>query len=192
MKFFTISGVLSPLLHRLLVLGVDVLDILPHQALGVLEVLATLPQYVGRVEGSHRLEAAVDLVPLAAVLCDPEVLVYDRLGGRSSEAEDDTRPHRLYLALQVRVAGPVLTGPLPDQHQRRVRISAPENRVRPAQRKVALGADRDLAGELSESLLPALAAFRGVKETIHSSPPWSCSDLSTSCYSTPVSPALGR
>src|SRR3712207_2041043 len=88
MKFFTNAGVLIPFLHRLLVLGVDVLDVLPHQALGVLEVVAALAEDVGWVEGSHRLDAAIYLVPPAAVLGDPEVLVYDGLGSRTAEAED--------------------------------------------------------------------------------------------------------
>src|SRR5918998_2100246 len=110
MKFFTICGVLSPLLHRLLVLGVDVLDVLPHEALGVLEVVAALGEDVGWVEGGHRLDP-IYRVPPAAVLGDPEVLVYDGLGGRPAEAEDDLRPYRLRLSLEVDVAGPDLTRP---------------------------------------------------------------------------------
>src|SRR5919112_6861708 len=107
MKFFTLSS----LLQRLLVLGVDVLDVLPDQALGVLEVVAALAEDVGRVEGRHRLDTTLEVVPPAAVLRDPEVLVYDRLGGGTAEAEDDLRPYRFYLALQIRVAGPDLTRP---------------------------------------------------------------------------------
>src|ERR671916_1850268 len=247
MKFFTISGVLSPLLQRLLVLGVDVLDVLPHQALGVLEVVSALAEDVGRVEGRHRPDPALEGVPPAAVLGDPEVLVYDRLGGGTAEAEDDLRLYRLHLALQVRVAGPdltrprlavlhpsplldrgpalddvgqidILTGeiygcqdvveelasppderqpggvlvlsrPLTHQHERRVGVARPEDRVGPAEGQVAPGADRDLTRELIEPLLPALAALRGVEKTIHSSPPWPAWQLITLCYSTPVLPA---
>src|SRR5215212_8301014 len=61
------------------------------------------------MEGRHRLDA-VSLVPRAAVLGDPEVLVYDRLGGGTAEAEDDLRPYGLDLALQVGIAGPYLAG----------------------------------------------------------------------------------
>src|SRR3712207_4503218 len=226
---------LPPLVHRLLVLGVDVLDVLPDEALGVLEVLATLAENIGRMEGRHRLDAAVEVVPLAAVLGDPEVLVYDGLGGGATGAEDDLRPYRLHLSLEVDVAGPdltrprlavlhasplldrcpalddvrevdvltsktncrkdvveqlagppderqpggvlVLARPLADEHQRRIGIAGPEDRVRPAESQVAPGADRDLTGQLFESFLPALAAFRGVKESIHSSPPWSYSNV---------------
>src|SRR5918998_6803690 len=107
MKYFTLSS----LFQRFLVLGVDVLDVLPDQALGVLEVVAALAEDVGRVEGRHRLDPALEVVPPAAVLRDPEVLVYDRLGGGTAEAEDDLRLYRLHLALQVRVAGPDLTRP---------------------------------------------------------------------------------
>src|SRR3712207_6555045 len=88
---------LPSLLHRHLVFGVDGLDILPHQALGVLEVVPALPQYVGRMEGRHRLDTSFEVVPFAAVLGDPEVLVYDSLGGRTTEAGDDPGSYRLYL-----------------------------------------------------------------------------------------------
>src|SRR5918994_1973985 len=98
---------LPALLHRLLVLGVDALDVLPNEALGVVQVVAALPEDVGRVESRHRLDAFY-VVPLAAVLGDPEVLAYDRLRGRTAETEDDARLHRLSLALQVRVARPDL------------------------------------------------------------------------------------
>src|SRR5215213_412297 len=93
----------SSRLHRLLVLGVDVPDILPDQALGVVQVVAALPQDVGGMEGRHRLDA-VYLVPLAAVFRDPEVLVYYRLRGGTAEAEDDLGLDGLDLALQVGVA----------------------------------------------------------------------------------------
>src|SRR5215210_429601 len=96
-------------LHRLLVFGVDVLDVFPDEALGVVQVVATLPEDVGGMEGRHRFDA-FSLVPRAAVFGDPEVLVYDRLRGRTAEAEDDLRPDGLYLALQVGVAGPNLCG----------------------------------------------------------------------------------
>src|SRR5215210_8101147 len=227
MKYFT---TLSPLLQRFLVLGVDVLDVLPHQALGALEVVAALAEDVSRVEGRHRLDPALEVVPPAAVLGDPEVLVDDRLGGGTAEAEDDLRLYRFYLALQVGIAGPYLTRPrlavlhpsplldrgpalddvgevdlltgkvhrredvveelagppyerqarsvlvlprpLADEHERRVRVARPEDGVGPAEGQVALGADRDLARELFEPLLPALAAFCGVEKTIHSAPLW--------------------
>src|SRR5918998_2072038 len=107
MKYFTLSS----LFQRSLVLGVDVLDVLPDQALGVLEVVAALAEDVGRVEGRHRLDPALEVVPPAAVLRDPEVLVYDRLGGGTAEAEDDPGPYRFYLALQIGVARPDLTRP---------------------------------------------------------------------------------
>src|SRR5215217_7893609 len=100
---------LASLLHRLLVLGVDVLDVFPDQALGIVQVVAALPEDVGGMKGRHRLDA-VSLVPRAAILGDPEVLVYDRLGGGTAEAEDDLRPDGLDLALQVGVAGPYLAG----------------------------------------------------------------------------------
>src|SRR5829696_5656044 len=61
------------------------------------------------MEGRHRLDA-VSLVPRAAVLGNPEVLVYDRLGGGTAEAEDDLRFDGPDLALQVGVAGPYLAG----------------------------------------------------------------------------------
>src|SRR5215204_7795018 len=61
------------------------------------------------MEGRHRLDA-VSLVPRAAVLGNPEVLVYDRLGGGTAEAEDDLWFDGLDLALQVGVAGPYLAG----------------------------------------------------------------------------------
>src|SRR5829696_8007343 len=96
-------------LHHLLVLGVDALDVFPDQALGVVQVVATLPEDVGGMEGRHRLDA-VFLVPRAAVLGDPEVLVYDRLRGGTAEAEDDLWLDGLDLALQVRIAGPYLAG----------------------------------------------------------------------------------
>src|SRR5215217_2824657 len=230
MKFFT--KCLPSLLHRLLVLGVDGLNVLPDQTLGVLEVVAALPEDVGGVEGSHRLDP-LDLVPLAAVLGDPEVLVYYGLGSGAAEAEDDLRLYGPYLSLQVRVAGPdltrprlavlhpptlldrgpalddvgevdlltgkvhrcedvveelacppyereprsifVLARPLPYQHQRRVRVAASEDRVRPAQGQITPGAHRDLASELFEPLFPALAALSGVEQTVHSFPPWSSS-----------------
>src|SRR3712207_6550912 len=109
MKFFTLAFFAargSPALrHRVLVLGVDGLDVLPHEALGVLEVFAALPEDVGRVEGRHRPYAALEVVPLAAVLGNAEVLVYHGLGGGTAEAEDDLRLYRLGLALQVDVAG---------------------------------------------------------------------------------------
>src|ERR687898_1937024 len=95
--------------HSLLVLGVDVLDVFPDQALGVVQVVATLPEDVGGMEGRHRFDA-VYLVPRAAVLGDPEVLVYDRLRGGAAETEDDLRLDGLDLALQVGVAGPYLRG----------------------------------------------------------------------------------
>src|SRR4028118_1300678 len=101
---------LPPLFHRLLVLGVDVLDVLPDEALGVGEVVAALAQHVGRVEGRHGLRALVQVVPLAAIFGDLEVLVYEGLGGGTAEAEDNARPYRLHLALQVGVAGPDLRG----------------------------------------------------------------------------------
>src|SRR5215218_11176004 len=96
-------------LHHLLVLGVDVPDVFPDEALGVVQVVATLPEDVGGMEGRHRLDA-VSLVPRAAVLGDPEVLVYDRLGGGTAETEDDLWLDGLDLALQVGVAGPYLAG----------------------------------------------------------------------------------
>src|SRR3712207_4875927 len=115
MKFFTLAACAarsSPaLLHRLLVLGVDCLDVLPDEALGVLEVFAALPEDVGRVEGRHRPYAAFEVVPLAAVLGDAEVLVYEGLGGGAAEAQQDLGPHRLHLALEVGVAGSDLPGP---------------------------------------------------------------------------------
>src|SRR4029453_14627449 len=61
------------------------------------------------MEGRHRLDAFY-LVPRAAVLGDPEVLVYDGLRGGTAEAEDDLRLDGLDLALQIRVAGPYLPG----------------------------------------------------------------------------------
>lgn len=104
-------NLLPPLFHRLLVLGVDGLDVLPDEALGVLEVLAALTEDVGRMEGRHRLHPAFEVIPLTTILGDPEVLVYDGLGGGAAEAEDDLRLYRLYLALQVGVAGLDLTRP---------------------------------------------------------------------------------
>src|SRR4028118_2011823 len=101
---------LPPLLHRLLILGMDVLDVLPYEALGVGEVVAALAEDVGRVEGRHRLRAVVQVVPLAAVFGDLEVLIYEGLGGGTAEAEDYLRLHRLHLALEVGVAGPYLGG----------------------------------------------------------------------------------
>src|SRR5215216_6273991 len=98
----------APRLHRLLVLGVDVLDVPPDHALRVRQVVAALPQHVGGMEGRHRFYA-VYVVPLAAVFRDPEVLVDDRLRGGATEAEYDLRLDRLDLALQVGVAGPDLT-----------------------------------------------------------------------------------
>src|SRR4028119_1249495 len=99
---------LPPLLHRLLILGMDVLDVLPYEALGVGEVVSPLAEDVGRVEGRHRLRAVVQVVPLAAIFGDLEVLVYEGLGGGTAEAEDYRGLHRLHLALQVGVAGPDL------------------------------------------------------------------------------------
>src|SRR4029453_12806793 len=96
-------------LQCLLVFGVDGSDVFPHQALGVAQVVATLPEDVGGVESRHRLDA-VYLVPPTAVLSDPEVLVYDGLRGRPAEAEDDLRLYGFDLALQVRIAGPYLAG----------------------------------------------------------------------------------
>src|SRR4028119_1528200 len=90
---------LPPLLHRLLVLGMDVLDVLPDGALGVGEIVAALTEDVGRVEGRHRLRAVVQVVPLAAVFGDFEVLVYEGLGGGAAEAEDYLWLYRLHLAL---------------------------------------------------------------------------------------------
>src|SRR5215212_1944366 len=89
----------APSLHRLLVLGVDVLDVPPDHALRVRQVVAALPQHVGGMEGRHRLDA-VYVVPPAAVFGDAEVLVYDGLRGGASEAEHDLRLDRLDLALQ--------------------------------------------------------------------------------------------
>src|SRR5215213_10093927 len=102
------SRPLSSRLHRLLVLGIDVLDVLPDQALRVRQVVAALPQHVGGMEGRHRLYA-VYVVPLAAVFGDAEVLVYDGLCGGASQTEHDLRFDRLDLALQVGIAGPDLT-----------------------------------------------------------------------------------
>src|SRR5215216_4193660 len=96
-------------LHGLLVLGVDGSDVFPYQALGIIQVIASLPEDVGGMEGRHRLDA-VYLVPGSAVLGYPEVLVYDRLRGGTAEAEDDLWPYGLDLALQVGVAGPYLAG----------------------------------------------------------------------------------
>src|SRR5215208_3854149 len=96
-------------LHRLLVLGVDGSDVFPYQALGIIQVIASLPEDVGGMEGRHRLDA-VYLVPGSAVLGYPEVLVYDRLRGGTAEAEDDLWPYGLDLALQIWVAGPYLAG----------------------------------------------------------------------------------
>src|SRR5215210_970034 len=96
-------------LHGLLVFGVDGSDIFPDQTLGIVQVVATLPEDVGGMEGRHRLDA-VYLVPGATVLGDPEVLVDDRLRGGTAEAEDDLRLDGLDLALQVGVAGPYLCG----------------------------------------------------------------------------------
>src|SRR5688572_5972908 len=62
------------------------------------------------MESRHRLDA-VYLVPRAAILGDPEVLVYDRLRGGTAEAEDNLRLDGLDLALQIGVAGPYLPGP---------------------------------------------------------------------------------
>src|SRR5215203_6835732 len=94
-------------LHGLLIFGVDGPDVFPHQALGIVQVVAPLPEDVGGVESGHRLDA-VYLVPRAAVLGDPEVLVYDRLRGGTAEAEDDVGLEGLDLALQVGIAGPYL------------------------------------------------------------------------------------
>src|ERR671916_226761 len=63
------------------------------------------------MEGRHRLDAVLKLVPLAAVFGDPEVLVYERLGGRPAEAQYDLWFNRLHLALEVGVAGFDLPGP---------------------------------------------------------------------------------
>src|SRR5215213_2170394 len=104
-----LPAALASLLHRLLVLGVDVLDVLPDEALGIVQVVAALPEDVGGMEGRHRLDAFY-IVPGAAVLGDPEVFVYDRLRRGAAEAEDDLRPDGLYLTLQVGVAGPYLCG----------------------------------------------------------------------------------
>jgi hypothetical protein len=173
------------------------------------------------VERRHGLDTFY-VVPLAAVLGDPEVLVYDRLRGRAAEAEDDARLHGLYLALQVGVARPdlpclrlavlhpaalldrgpaldnvrevdllaceihrckdvveelacppderqpgrvlVLARALADEHQRRVRVPAREDRIRARHREVALGADGDLARELLQPFLAVLlAALRGIE-----------------------------
>src|SRR4028119_449520 len=218
---------LPPLLHRLLVLGMDVLDVLPDEALGVAEVVATLTEDVGRVEGCHRLRAVVQVVPLAAVFGDLEVLVYDGLGGGTAEAEDYLRLHRLHLALEVGVAGPylgglglavlhpsalrhggpaldgvrevdlvagevdrgedvveelagpahegqprgvlVLAGSLSDEHERRVRVAAGEDRVRAGHGEVAPRADGDLPRQVFQPFLQALAAVRGVEETLQNS-----------------------
>src|SRR5215217_4326010 len=97
-------------LHGLLIFGVDGPDVFPHQALGIVQVVAPLPEDVGGVESGHRLDA-VYLVPRAAVLGDPEVLVYDRLRGGTAEAEDDVGLDGLDLALQVGIAGPYLASP---------------------------------------------------------------------------------
>src|SRR4028119_548551 len=88
---------LLPLLHRLLVLGVNVLDVLPDETLGVDEVVAALAEDVGRVEGRHGLRAVVQVVPLAAVFGDLEVLVYEGLCGGAPEAEDYRGLHGLHL-----------------------------------------------------------------------------------------------
>src|SRR5215213_1353470 len=61
------------------------------------------------MEGRHCLDAFY-VVPRAAVLGDPEVLVYDGLRGGPAEAEDDLRLDGLDLALQVGVASPYLAG----------------------------------------------------------------------------------
>src|SRR5215213_3024046 len=98
----------TPRLHRLLVLGIDVLDVPPDQALGVRQVVAALTKDVGGMEGRHRLYAFY-VVPLAAIFGNSEILVYDRLRGWTAQAEDDLRFDRLDLALQVWVAGPDLT-----------------------------------------------------------------------------------
>src|SRR5215210_5798926 len=121
MRMFTLFGAICkgavPLcrpsglsrLHGLLVFGVDVLDVFPDEALGIVQVVAALPEDVGGMEGRHRLDA-FSLVPRAAVLGDPEVLVYDRLRGGTAEAEDDLRLDGLDLALQIGIAGPYLCG----------------------------------------------------------------------------------
>src|SRR5918998_480888 len=213
-------------LHRLLVLGVDILDVFPDEALGIVQVVATLSQDVGGMEGRHRLDA-VYLVPRAAVLGDPEVLVYERLRGGTAEAEDDVWLDSLDLALQVGVAGPYLPGlrlaiahpaafldgspalhdvrqvdllpgqvhgrqdvveelasspderqargvfvlarTLADEHQGRVGISGREDRVGAALRQIALGADRDLTGEIFQPSLAVLAALRGIEKTLQGS-----------------------
>ena len=62
------------------------------------------------MEGRHRPGAVLQVVPLAAVLGDAEVLVYQGLCGGAAEAEYDLGPHRLHLALQVGVARPDLGG----------------------------------------------------------------------------------
>src|SRR5215212_6810444 len=103
------SLLVLPRLHPLLVFGVDVLDIFPDEALGVVQVFAALPQNVSGMEGRHRLDTFY-VVPRAAVLGDPEVLVYYGLRGGAAEAEDDLWPDSFDLALQVRIACPYLAG----------------------------------------------------------------------------------
>src|SRR5215213_3186002 len=61
------------------------------------------------MEGRHCLDAFY-VVPRAAVLGDPEVLVYDGLRGGPAEAEDDLWPYGLDLGLQIGIAGPYLAG----------------------------------------------------------------------------------
>src|SRR5215210_4744573 len=95
--------------HRLLVFGVDVLDVFPDQALGVRQIFAALAKDVSGMEGRHRLYAFY-VVPLAAVFGYTEVFVDDRLRRGAAEAKYDLGFDRLDLALQVGIAGPDLGG----------------------------------------------------------------------------------
>src|SRR5215211_3151433 len=72
-------------LHRLLVLGVDVLDVLPDKTLGIRQIVAALAKHIGGMEGRHSLYTFY-VVPLAAVFRYSEVLIYDRFSRWAAES----------------------------------------------------------------------------------------------------------
>jgi hypothetical protein len=63
----------------------------------------------------------------------------------------------------------VLSRSLTNEHQGRVRISSPEDRVRAVEREVASRAYGDLPGELRKPFLPVLASLQRIKKTVQNS-----------------------